>query len=144
VQAFTQALLDCPIYMEVPAGYSVHDGKLAFSGETNRNTDKSFVLKLLKNIYGLKQAGYNWYNKLTDELFKAGFRQSAVNKCLFIRDDCIIIVYVDDCLLFSQSDTVLDEMLTLLNQQFKITSSHSIENYLGLEVSKSVDNVITL
>ena len=72
------------------------------------------------------------------------FTQSAVDKCLFIHHDCIIIVYVDDCLLFSPSDTVLDGMIELLNQLFKITSSNSIEAYLGLEVTRSVDNSITL
>jgi hypothetical protein len=142
VQAFTQAPLECPIYMEIPAGYSIIDGKLQFSGETHCNTDKSFVLKLLKNMYALKQAGYNWYN--IDKLLQAGFTQSAVDKCLFIHHDCIIIVYVDDCLLFSPSDTVLDGMIELLNQLFKITSSNSIEAYLGLEVTRSVDNSITL
>jgi hypothetical protein len=55
-------------------------------------------------MYGLKQAGHNWYNKLTDELLSLGFIQSKVDKCLFIRLDCIILVYVDDCLIFSPSD----------------------------------------
>jgi hypothetical protein len=33
VQAFTQAPLDCPIFMEILAGYSVIDGTLCFTGE---------------------------------------------------------------------------------------------------------------
>jgi hypothetical protein len=56
----------------------------------------------------------------------------------------MVLVYVDDCLLFSPSDKVLDDMINLLNKQFKITSSTSIETYLGLEVSNNSDGSITL
>jgi len=70
--------------MEILVGYSVQDGKLAVSGESHRNQDKTRILKLLKNMYGLKQAGHNWYNRLTDELLNNGFQQSQVDKCLFI------------------------------------------------------------
>lgn len=84
IQAFTQAPLDCPIYMEIPAGFHVIDGKLQFAGEHIKQTDKTYVLQLLKNMYGLKQAGHNWYKHLTDDLLQLGFHQSKVDKCLFI------------------------------------------------------------
>jgi hypothetical protein len=145
VQAFTQAPIDCPVFMEIPAGYTVQDNKLVFAGANHKASDKSYILKLLKNMYGLKQAGHNcWYNTLTDKLLKAGFHQSSVDKCLFIHHNCIIIIYVDDCLLFSPHDTILDDMISFLNTHFKITSSNSIETYLGLEVSQNSDGMITL
>jgi hypothetical protein len=144
VQAFTQAPLDCPMYMEIPAGYSINDSQLVFTGEANKSTDKTYVLKLLRNRHGLKQAGYNWYNTLTEELLKVGFHQSSVDKCSFIQDDCIVIVYVDDCLLFNPSNVVLNNMITTLNKHFKNTSSNSIETYLGLEVTHNHDGTIVL
>jgi hypothetical protein len=123
VQAFTQAPIDCPVYMEIPAQYTVQDNQLVFTGAHHKATDKTHIIKLLKNMYGLKQAGHNWYNTLTDELLKTGFRQSSVDKCLFMRDNCIVIVYVDDCLLFSPHDKVLDNMIALFNKHFKIDTS---------------------
>jgi hypothetical protein len=42
--------------MEIPAGFSIVDGKLTFTGEANHNTDKSYVVQLTTNMYGLKQA----------------------------------------------------------------------------------------
>jgi len=144
VQAFTQAPLDCPVYLEIPAGYHVKDGNLTFAGETNKNHDKSHVLKLLKNMYGLKQAGYNWYNKLTDVLLDLGFKQSAVNKCLFICQNCVILVYVDDCLLFSSLDATLDAIIAHLKKHFNITLGSDIETYLGIEIIRHEVKTITL
>jgi hypothetical protein len=63
VQAFTQAPIDCPIHIEVPAGFQIINGKLTFVNEKATKTGKTYVLKLL-NMYGLKQAGNNWYNFL--------------------------------------------------------------------------------
>jgi hypothetical protein len=94
IQAFTQAPLDCLIYMKVPAGFSIIDGNLQFTGEANKSITHDYVLQLKKNIYGLKHAGHKWYKCLYDKLTSAGFHQSKVDKCLFIRHDCIIVVYV--------------------------------------------------
>jgi hypothetical protein len=43
IQAFTQAPLDCPGYMEIRAGYTVKDGCLTFNGENCNNQDKTHV-----------------------------------------------------------------------------------------------------
>ncbi len=56
VLAFPQADLDMPVYMELPAGISPID-------VSNKNR-RCYVLKLNKRLYGLKQAGYNWFEKL--------------------------------------------------------------------------------
>jgi hypothetical protein len=56
VLAFPQADLDVPVYMELPAGVNpinVSDGDR-----------RIYVLKLNKSLYGLKQAGFNWSEKL--------------------------------------------------------------------------------
>jgi hypothetical protein len=137
VQAFTQAPLDCPIYMEIPAGFHVVNGALQFAGEHVKNNDKTYVLKLLKNMYGLKQAGNNWYNHLTENLINIGFRQSRVDKCLFIRSDCVILIYVDDCLIFSPSNTTLTDITNHLKSVFKITSEDDVGAYLGIDISRN-------
>jgi hypothetical protein len=81
VQAFTMAPLDCPVYIEILARYT---GQLVFTGLNHKAKDKTYEIKLFKNMYGWKQAGCNWYNTLTDEFLNVGFKQSAVDKCLFI------------------------------------------------------------
>ncbi len=83
VLAFPQADLNVPVYMELPAGINPID-------VTDYN-QHCYVLKLNKSLYGLKQAGYNWFEKLCDGLFACDFIQSQVDKCVFFRKDCIIL-----------------------------------------------------
>jgi hypothetical protein len=71
-------------------------------------------------------------------------KQSGIDKCLFICHDYTVIVYIDVCKRLSPSDTVLDDMLHILNSHFKIMLSHSINTYLGLEVTQNADGTITL
>ena len=56
VLAYPQADRDVNIYMELPQGFTV-------GPESGR-----YVLKLQKNLYGLKQAGHNWFEKLSSAL----------------------------------------------------------------------------
>jgi hypothetical protein len=58
VLAFPQADLEIPVFMELPIGF-----------DTPNNEERRFyVLKLNKSLYGLKQAGYNWFIKLSNGL----------------------------------------------------------------------------
>ena len=57
-------------------------------------------IKLQRSLYGLKQLGYMWYNRLSEYLFKEGCVNNTICPCVFIkRSDsgfAIIAVYVDD------------------------------------------------
>jgi hypothetical protein len=79
--------------------------------------DKAHVLKLKKNAYGLKQGGHLFWKKLRDGLTKRGFVQSEIDQCLFLRGDCIIVTYVDDCLFFDQDPKTIDELLVSLRKE---------------------------
>jgi len=63
VLAFPQADLKIPVYMELPIGFDAPEGEHC----------KSYVLRLNKSLYGLKQAGYNWFAKLSNGLQDRGF-----------------------------------------------------------------------
>ena len=63
------------------------------------------VLKLLKNIYGLKQAGRLRNQMLDKKISDLGYKQSSVDMCLYykITKTTLILVgiYVDDLLMDS-------------------------------------------
>ena len=65
IMAYPQAPIEMDIYMELPQGIESAAGK-----------SKDHVLKLLKNIYGQKQAGHVWNEYLIDRLNSIGFKQS--------------------------------------------------------------------
>jgi hypothetical protein len=53
--AFPQADLNIPVFMELPIGFDPPEEEYC----------KSYVLRLNKSLYGLKQAEYNWFAKLS-------------------------------------------------------------------------------
>jgi hypothetical protein len=48
IQAFTQAPIDCPIFMEAPTDYSIINKELSFIGEDNKQMDKSHILQFFQ------------------------------------------------------------------------------------------------
>ena len=88
VLVYQQANLDVNIYMELQQGFNM-------GPESGR-----YILKIQKNFYGLKQAGRNWFEKLSSALGNSSINPSKVDPCVFIGDDIIVLVYVDNCLIF--------------------------------------------
>ena len=85
VMAYAQAPIEMDLYMEIPHEIEMTEG----------NT-KDYVLQLLANIYGQKQAGRVWNQYLVSKLESIGFTQSHIDECVFYRDNIIFIVYVDN------------------------------------------------
>ena len=102
VQAFTQADVDRDIYMELPQGWGPDD-----KAANNRD----YVLKLKKNLYGAREAARNWWLRLRGGLLRRGFHQSEIDPCLFMRDDCILVSYTDDCCLLGKNQHVLKQVI---------------------------------
>ena len=88
--AFPQADLPIPVYMEIPPGVTPID-------EVDSNSQQYFM-RLNKSLYGLKSSGHNWFEKLRSGLTDRHFAQSQIYKCVFCRDGCIILTYVDYCI----------------------------------------------
>ena len=99
--------------------------------ESERN-----VLKLQKNLYGLKQAGHNWFEKLSRAFGNLSINPSKVDPCVFIGDDIIVLVYVDDCLIFSRDKDKINQLIDKLKNKEKLdlTDEGDVEKYLGVEI----------
>jgi hypothetical protein len=127
VLAFPQAVLDVPVYMELPAGVNPVD--------VSDIDCCRYVLRLNKSLYGLKQAGFNWFKKLKEGLITRDFVQSQVNKCVFLWKDCIVLTYVDDCIIIGENMMIADSVISSLkggNKNFDLVNQGSIDKYLGL------------
>ena len=113
--------------MELPAGVNPVD--------VTDDNQCCYVLKLNKSLYGLKQAGYNWFKKLCEGLVVQDFIQSQVDKCFFFRKDCIILTYVNDCIILGKNMADIDSVISSLHEgteNFQLVDQGSIDKYLGL------------
>jgi hypothetical protein len=129
--------------MKIPQGWFVQDGRLAQHTDP-QHRDPTHYIKLMKTLYGVKQAARAWYKHLTPGLTPMGFRPSPIDPCLWICDNCIIVLYVDDCLLFAPDDATIDTIVNTLSQTFCIGSQGSIQDFLGLRLTTDSDGALHL
>jgi hypothetical protein len=124
--AFTQAPIDVETFIELAAGFSVPD------------TNEDYVLELKKTLYGLRQAGLNWFETLKNHLLSIGFKQSIIDPCCFIKDDLILLCYVNDCLIFCHDNSKIDSLIQNLRETFILSNKGDVAAYLGVDVHKQL------
>ncbi|CAI8618372.1 unnamed protein product [Vicia faba] len=99
------------------------------------------VCKLVKSLYGLKQASRQWFEKLTIFLQAQGFTHAHADHTLFTKSDASsftsILVYVDDIILDGTSLTMFADLKRALDRIFHIKDLGQLKFFLGLEVTRS-------
>jgi hypothetical protein len=135
--AYPQADVEHPLYMEVPKGVEVEVG-----GTTAHA--KEYVLQLIKNLYGQKQAGGVWYLWLTDRLKKAGFQQSKIDPCVFYYQGNFLLIYVDDTIILGPTNQGIENILAKLRSQFNVDDGGDLSDYLGVKVTREKNGTINL
>ena len=120
------------VYVEMPRGFA-QPGK---------------VLKLTRSLYGLKQAPRNFFLHLKSKLEQVGLKsQEHIDPCLFMSDKIIVLVYVDDTLIYSPKREWIDEFLGKLQNQQNVTLEieDSVAGFLGVHIERNnSDGTITL
>jgi hypothetical protein len=115
-QAFLKAFIDFDIFVHPPKGQAEFEGQL---------------LKLRRALYGGKQSAYLWYKLMNEFILKLGFTASALDKCLYRREDAVLILFCDD-LRIGASDPVLAALHLSFFNEFGITTA-SGDRFLGMD-----------
>jgi hypothetical protein len=136
-QAFPQAPLDDPVYMRIPQGCYMD----AQTSTLNQHQDpthnhREHYIWLKRNLYGCKQVARNWFKPLCNGLIAEGFCQSSTDPCLFSHQDCILIVYTDDCIIFAQEDDTINALIKSLAKTYLLEDQGSVQDYLGIRIVK--------
>ena len=139
-QAFPQADLTDPVYMRLPQGWYISPQGTLEPHHDPKHNDTTHYIQLKKNLYGCKQAARNWFQHLDTGLKALGFRQSTTDPCLYLRKDCIMVVYTDDCLIFAPEDNTIDTLIASLSELYKLEDQGDVHDYLGLRIEKDPTN----
>lgn len=132
--AFLQGDLREEVYMELPKGFY------------NDEKDKGLVCRLVKSLYGLKQASRQWNAKLTEALLSSGFSQSHLDCSLFTKKKgsgvVIVLVYVDDLLITGNNAELIAATKHTLHCHFKIKDLGELKYFLGIEFMRSNEGIV--
>jgi len=125
VTAFLNAPLEEELYLRLPDGFEQPSGR----GEC--------LLRLIKSLYGLRQAPRYWNQTLHDWLIKYGLKQSTVDPCLYyIPNQLWVVFWVDDFLIMASSTQLKNAFKSAISQQFKMRDLGPISNFLGMQVTR--------
>ena len=122
--AYLEADMKMPVYINIPG----------------IETPPGMGHRLIKSLYGTKQAGHNWHETIVPKLINEwGFQQSIADACMFshhtsLKDFCILCLFVDD---FSITSTrghtkSRDHFIKQLNKVYKTSRSDDSNVYLGI------------
>lgn len=130
--AFLYGELEEEIYMKQPIGYNDGTGR---------------VCKLLKSLYGLKQASRCWNKRFSTFIQRFGFETSEADPCLFVNrrneKKTFLTLYIDDGLLASNDPVFVRKIMDFLKMEFEMKFSNA-NVYLGLQIKRCKDGAVFL
>ncbi|GLI71559.1 hypothetical protein VaNZ11_016806 [Volvox africanus] len=122
------------IWMKQPQGY---------------NSDMpGAACRLIKSIYGLKQASRCWYDKLCEKFAEIGLRPAKADQAMFTKveegEQVYVLVHVDDMCIAAREMKTIKKIKEEIGRMFKVRDLGEISTFLGMEVRRCDDGDITL
>ncbi|KAJ9546217.1 hypothetical protein OSB04_025924 [Centaurea solstitialis] len=126
--AFLNGKLTEDVYTEQPEGF-----------EDPKNPNK--VCKLLKSIYGLKQASRSWNLHFDDRIKEFGFTKSEFEPCVYTKFSgsivTFLVLYVDDILLIGNDVPTLQSVKSWLSKCFQMKDLGEAAYILGIKIYRN-------
>mmetsp|Transcript_30285 Transcript_30285/g.62397 ORF Transcript_30285/g.62397 Transcript_30285/m.62397 type:complete len:629 (+) Transcript_30285:1137-3023(+) len=130
--AFMTADIDTDIYIDLPPGYALPDGK---------------CIRLSKSLYGLRQSPGLFHSHLEKHLLDYGFEPVGADRVIFRytrgQETILLSLYVDDRLCATNSLALYDEFLANLRTRFDLSNQGDLTWYLGVDIRHDREHGVT-
>nr|GEZ64522.1 ribonuclease H-like domain, reverse transcriptase, RNA-dependent DNA polymerase [Tanacetum cinerariifolium] len=126
--AFLHGELKEEVYVTQPEGFTKkgNDGK---------------VYRLIKALYGLRQAPRAWNIKLDNTLKSLDFKKCALEQAIYMKaskDSLLLVgVYVDDLIITGTPKREIDKFKAQMEEKFEMSDLGLLAYYLGIEVTQN-------
>jgi hypothetical protein len=107
-----------------------------------QSPNKPELVRLLRSLYGLKQAGLLWNEHLHKVLSARQFARCCTDVCMYMRRGPsgayqYVLVYVDDFALFAKNKEDMNDLRELVGSLFlRIRLDGPIKHFLGIEIHR--------
>jgi Reverse transcriptase (RNA-dependent DNA polymerase) len=134
ITAFLLGKLDEEIFMMQPEGFE------------RQGMKTKMVCRLLRSLYGLKQASRVWNMQLHEFLVKIGFRRSNADTCLYVNVEIsiFIAIWVDDILIAGKGARNIAKVKKQLAGEFSMKDLGQITHFLGMRITRTADGDISI
>ena len=138
VTAYLYGSIDSDIHMKIPEGFKLPEA-------VSTKPRSMLSIKLQRSLYGLKQSGRMWYNRLSEYLLKEGYVNNPICPCVFIKKSktgfAIIAVYVDDLNLVGTPEE-LTNTAEYLKKEFEMKDLGKTKFCIGLQIEHFPNGVL--
>jgi hypothetical protein len=138
VTAYLYGLLDAEIHMRVPEGIRLPEA-------ADQKSKHMYSIRLNRSLYGLKQSGRMWYQRLRDFLVELGYKTNDLCPCIFIKVDddgiAMIAVYVDDLNLIGHKKA-LQKTAAYLKKEFEMKDLGETKFCLGFQIERFAEGTL--
>ena len=126
--AFLYPVIEDEVYISIPEGYQEFHPDKKFTEE---------VFRLQKTLYGLRQSPLAWYRVVDSFLCSKGLIRSNEDSSLYISESLIVILFVDDILLFAKDMATIQEAKGWLTSQYRMTDLGELRQFLGMQIMRN-------
>ena len=110
------------LYMRQPKGFE----------DPRYPTKSGWACRLLKSLYGLKQAGNIWNANIHSYILELGFTRTHSDLCVYTKDQIVLALHVDDFLVASTHQS-FDWLVSQLQQRFSLSHKEA-DICLGIKI----------
>lgn len=127
--AYLYATLNEDVLMSQPPGFE----------DSSR---PEYVCKLNRAIYGLHQSSRAWYLEIHNVFEGLGFKRLEWTNCVYTYDDSVVLLlYVDDIVLFAKNDELIKSICDKLSNHFDLKILGKTRKLLGVEFEQNGEDL---